>query len=258
MWPLYLLPLAFGALMGGVHWLLVRGEAGQQWLPPRVGTDHVAPGSYRSAEVPRYGAPRPHAAALLAALGSWMLGWVFVPTFLLGSAGVLTALLGALLSGSLSMLLVGLGLGLVGCVMLVLQVRLLLVGAPILRGESAAAGRARAVARFGAWFGVVVLLTSGAAVRFLACAPGTGLNRGMGYEVEGVRMFSLVAACFALLTLAHAWGLTRAAKAIEERATEGASLTAVRVGVGASSDPEGAVEEGDRVDAASARGRADR
>ncbi len=176
-------------------WFTTWRSAWERWLPRVVSTENVGHGEYRDATVSRLRADGPPMVVRLAALGSWVLGTMFVP-------GLLGCLCG--------LLFVGLGLLLVPG--LILAARLFLLGAPLLHAEPASAVKARSLARFARVLNYVVLaLCSGALVINL---PEVVRHGGHGSAGNGIAI-ALGVALYAGLSLAHAALLIRSAEAIE-------------------------------------------
>lgn len=180
----------------------------REWAPQQVGTRRLDAGSYREAEVPVYGEAGAPRAVRVAAVGSWVLGTMFVPGLLLGLIGLFAA-----------------GIGLVSVPGLVLAARLFQLGTPLLRGDAEAAPRARAAARYAVVLNIFVLIASLIAGAFVM----PGLLRGSGDASASLAMIVGVMA-YAALSLVHARLLDKSADAIDARWT--AELTAqLRTGV---------------------------
>lgn len=192
-------------------WFTTWRSAWERWLPRVVGIENVGHGEYRDAEVARLRADGPPMAVRVAALGSWVLGTMFVPGLLLGLGGLLFV-----------------GLGLISIPGLILAARLFLLGAPLLRAEPAAALKARSLARFARVLNYVVLaLCSGALVINL---PDV-VRHGVHTSAMGGVYLALAVALYAGLSLAHAALLIRSAEAIEAQQPPAAvDLSGLRIG----------------------------
>ena len=182
------LPVALGSR--------ARRDASGRWLPRAEGTVHVGAGSYRDAEVPRYvaeGAPREvHVAAIMA----WVLGVMFVPGLLGGLVGLLAG-----------------GLGLVSIPGLMLAWRLFFLGGPMMRGEAEAAPKACAAASFARGLNYVVLTLCGLTTAFTLVM---GAHEGFAHnDLVGTLLLASLVAVYAVISLAHAALLDRAANHID-------------------------------------------
>lgn len=176
-------------------WFGTRDEASELWPPRVVGTEDVGRGEFREAHVPTLRAEIP-GVVRAAAIGSWVLGCMFVPGLLLGLVG-----------------LVVMGLGLVSVPGLVLAARLFLLGKPLLRGEPEAAPKARSAARFAVILNAFVLALCGVG---LAVTLSDVARHGFRAE-GGMVLMVLAVVAYAGLSLGHAALLRRAADAIEAR-----------------------------------------
>ncbi len=189
-------------------WFRRSPEASRLWVPQQTGTRRLETGSYRETEVPVFGKAGPPGEVRAAAVGSWVLGTMFVPGLLLGLVGLFAA-----------------GLGLVAVPGLILAARLFLLGTPLLRGEPDAAPRARSAARYAVVLNVIVLVAC--AIAALVFAPG--LWRPHGDALGGLAITGAVTV-YALISLFHARLLGKAADAIDTKWT--AELTEqLRTGV---------------------------
>ncbi|MFO0648099.1 MAG: hypothetical protein U0326_17805 [Polyangiales bacterium] len=215
-------------------WLTTLPYAERRWQPHQIGTQHVGGGSYRDTEVPRFSDSGPPRVVHLAAMGSWILGAMFVPGLLAGLVGLLAA-----------------GIGAVSIPGLILAWRLFFLGAPLLRGDPDAPMRARGAATFARTLNAVVLTICG-----IACL--TQLPRlvrgGQSNDALGVMMFAAAVAFYAVVSIVHARLLDRAADLIDEK--EGAFLSGVRVVGGSAFEAELASAEA--VEAAAPETDADR
>ncbi|MBK8695207.1 MAG: hypothetical protein IPN17_23760 [Deltaproteobacteria bacterium] len=167
-------------------WFKTWPDALLRWLPR---------GQFRDAVVPKFRADGPPMEVRFAALGSWVLGAMFVPGLLMGLLG-----------------LVMMGLGLVSIPGLILAGRLFFLGRPLLLGEPGAADRARSLAQFARILNYVVLAICGVGV--LSQVPEV-LRHGAASNALGLMALSLSVAVYAGISLAHASLLDRAAKAID-------------------------------------------
>lgn len=210
-----LLLLGLAALVIGAPtamWFNTWPGALGRWLPRVVGSESIARGQFRDAVVPRFLADGPPMEVRLAALGSWILGTMFVPGLMLGLFG-----------------LVAMGLGLVSIPGLILAWRLFFLGRPLLRGESEAAPKARALARFARVLNYLVLAVCGAAAALQA--PELW-RHGLQTGAWGTVAMALAVGLYAGVSLAHAALLERAARAIDEQeATTQAVITGLRIEV---------------------------
>ena len=181
-------------------WFKTWPDALLRWLPR---------GQFRDAAVPKFRADGPPMEVRLAALGSWILGAMFVPGLLMGLFG-----------------LVVMGLGLVSIPGLILAGRLFFLGRPLLLGEPGAAARARSLAQFARILNYVVLALCG--VGLLSQAPEL-LRHGLASNVLGLVALSLSVALYAGISLTHASMLDRAARAIDEEGFAPQALGGVRI-----------------------------
>lgn len=218
--------LGFVGLVVGVPiamWAQTWPDALSRWLPHVVGTEQIHQGQFRDAVVPRFRADGPPREVRLAALGSWILGTMFVPGLLLGLFGLVAA-----------------GLGLVSIPGLYLAWRLFFLGRPLLLGEPAAAAKARGLAQFARILNYFVLAVCGVGV---ALQLSNLRHPGSHTDISIAIAMVLSVAVYAGVSLAHAALLDRAAAAIEgQTAAEQAALGGVRV------DYPGAVGEAPTVD----------
>lgn len=190
-------------------WFKTWPDALLRWLPRVVGTDYIAQGQFRDAVVPRFRADGPPMEVRLAALGSWILGAMFVPGLLMGLIG-----------------LVMMGLGLVSIPGLILAARLFLLGRPLLLGEPGAAARARSLAQFARILNYVVLSICG--VGLLSQVPDV-LRHGLGSNALGLIALWLSVALYGGISLTHASLLDRAAKAIDDEGFAPEALAGLRI-----------------------------
>ena len=205
--------LGFVGLVIGVPtalWVRTWPDSLERWLPHVVGTERITRGQFRDAVVPRYRADGPPVPVRLAALGSWILGTMFVPGLLLGLSGLFVA-----------------GLGVVSIPGLILAWRLFSLGRPLLLGLPEAAVKARGLARFARILNYVVLACCG-------LAGGLHLIERWGHgrygSSGGVEALILLVVTYAGISLAHAALLDRAADAIDEQQSAGQStLAGVRI-----------------------------
>ena len=218
-----------GLVVGGpiAMWFTTWPEALARWLPHVVGIEHISRGHFRDAAVPKFQADGPPRAVRLAALGSWILGAMFIPGLLLGLFGLLA-----------------MGLGMVSIPGLMLAWRLFFLGRPLLLGDPVAAARARVLAQYARILNYVVLAACGVGV--LVQLPD--LARSAHASLSGISLAVAVAA-YASISLAHASLLDRAANAIDEQeATNQAVLRGVRIAVPMSEEMSeemsGAMSEG--------------
>ena len=196
-------------------WFTTWPDALSRWLPRVVGSESITRGQFRDAVVPKFRADGPPMEVRLAALGSWILGAMFVPGLLLGLFG-----------------LVAMGLGLVSIPGLVLAWRLFFLGRPLLLGEPGAAARARSLSQFARILNYVVLAACGAGL--LTQLPEL-LHNGLRANIWGFVAIALSVALYAGISLTHASLLARAAPALHHVY---APTTATRGG--ARSDAQGA------------------
>lgn len=208
-------------------WFTSWPDALSRWPPRVVGSESIARGQLHDAVVPKFRADGPPMEVRLAALGSWILGAMFVPGLLLGLFG-----------------LVAMGLGLVSIPGLVLAWRLFCLGRPLLLGEPGAAARARSLSRFARILNYVVLAACGAGL--LTQVPEL-LHNGLRANIWGFVAIALSVALYAGISLTHASLLDRAAKALDdEDAATNATLGGVRIdaqGAAAMRMPEEMSEE---------------
>jgi len=205
---------SFGLMlsMPALLWFITWPTARERWLPHVVGVDHIHRGQFREAVVPRFGAAGPPMAVRLAALGSWILGMMFVPGLLLGLWGLMVVV------------------GLVSVPGLILAWRLFFLGRPLLLGEPAAAVKARSLAGFARVLNIFVLSI---------CGPGLVLAasrfvRDVAHSCNnlGALAVLLLVTVYAGVSLWHARLLDRAAALIDEQqATTRAVMSGVRVEV---------------------------
>jgi len=191
--PLCLLPLVVPTWM----WFRRAPDASRNWVPQQIGTRRLDAGSYRETEVPVFGQAGPPWEVRLAALGSWVLGTMFVPGLLLGLVGLFAA-----------------GVGLISVPGLILAARLFRLGTPLLRGEPDAAPQARSAARYAMVLNIVVLVgclvTALLSLRFLSGSLRSDL---------GALFAAVMVAVYALLSIGHARLLHKAADAIDAKWT---------------------------------------
>jgi len=205
--------LGFVGLVIGVPtalWIRTWPDSLERWLPHVVGTENITRGQFRDAVVPRYRADGPPVPVRLAALGSWILGTMFIPGLLLGLSGLFVA-----------------GLGVVSIPGLILAWRLFSLGRPLLLGLPEAALKARGLARFARILNYVVLACCG-------LAGGLHLIERWGHgghgSSGGFYALILLVVTYAGISLAHAALLDRAADAIDEQQSAGqAALAGVRI-----------------------------
>lgn len=190
-------------------WFKTWPDALLRWLPRVVGTENIARGQFRDAVVPKFRSDGPPMEVRLAALGSWILGAMFVPGLLMGLIG-----------------LVMMGLGLVSIPGLILAARLFLLGRPLLLGEPGAAARARSLAQFARILNYVVLAVC--SVGLMAQVPDV-LRHGLASNAMGLVGLWLSVALYGGISLTHASLLDRAAKAIEEEGFAPQALAGVRI-----------------------------
>ena len=152
-------------------YLANREEARRRWRPRPMETVAVGDGGYRGAEVTRREALGPPAHVHLTAVMCWGLGMAFVPGLLAGLYGLFF-----------------LWVGLVSVPGLVLAVRLLRLGGPLLRGEAEAAPRARSAARFARVLNDVVLgLLAAITIAYAPWRPRVGDPR-VPWVLGGLRL----------------------------------------------------------------------
>lgn len=197
-------------------WLTTLPYAERRWQPHQIGTQHVGGGSYRDTEVPRFSDSGPPRVVHVAAMGSWILGTMFVPGLLAGLVGLLAA-----------------GIGAVSIPGLVLAWRLFFLGAPLLRGDPDAPARARSAATFARTLNAVVLAICGIAAATQLPALFRG---GQSNDALGVVGFAAAVAFYAGVSIFHARLLSHAADLIDEK--EGAFLSGVRVVGGSAFEAE--------------------
>jgi hypothetical protein len=172
-------------------WRSREHEARMAWLPRQTGTEPAGEGQYREARTPTFEQAGPPLVVKVAALGAWGLGQFFVPGLLIGCLGLVV------------------GLGLATIPGLILSARLFLLGAPLVRGELAAAVKARDAARF-AWIlnTIIVVATLGGMIARLTL--GSGEDRWL--QSLGIGLPVLI---YAGISIAHGALLRRAATEIE-------------------------------------------
>lgn len=191
-------------------WFKTWPEALGRWLPRIVGTESISRGQFRDAVVPKFRSDGPPMAVRLAALGSWILGTMFVPGLMLGLFG-----------------LVVMGLGLVSIPGLILAWRLFFLGRPLLLGDPEAAMKARGLARFARVLNYVVLAVTGFA---MAVQLSGMLRHSIWRSGTSGLLLTLMVAVYGGVSLTHAALLDRAAKAIEDQeATNRAVLGGLRI-----------------------------
>jgi hypothetical protein len=212
-----------------------REEARRRWRPRPMELVAVGDGSYRGAEVTRLEALGPPAHVHLTAVMCWVLGMAFVPGLLAGLYGFFF-----------------LWVGLVSVPGLVLAMRLLRLGGPLLRGEAEAVPKARAAARFARGLNYVVLgLVAALTLAYAPWRPRIG-DPPVPWVLGGLASIALYAA----ISLLHARLLDRSAGSVEaEVQARLVEAAGVRVAVAASPAEDAARADDAAVDAAAAPAR---
>lgn len=201
-------PAATSVVPGLLYWLY-RREAVEHWPPRQVGTEVVSGAKYREGAVPMFSQEGPSKNVLLAAIGCWGLGQMFVPGLLAGLFGLIVVV------------------GVVSIPGLILAWKLFFLGKPLLRGEREAADKARGLASFANGLNALVVVVTGllAMYTLLSSRRGDWLN---------VLLLALPVLLYAAISLAHARFLHKAADEIDEkfRALDAQFETNVRVDAG--------------------------
>lgn len=202
---LYALALAFvSSLVPTALWLKHRAKARERWQPRQIGTQVIAGGQYREGVVPAFGSAGPPRDVLIAALGCWGLGQMFLPGLALGLFGLLMVV------------------GVVSIPGLILAWRLFFLGKRLLMGERDAADKARELATFAAVLNLLVLFVTGSITAY-------HLATHSFYGALTELMLALPVALYATVSLVHAWFLRRAASAIDAEHAASSVATDVRV-----------------------------
>lgn len=222
-----LLPLVVPTAM----WFSHARRAAPLWPRVQVGTQRIDEGSYRAAEVPVYGHEGIPLDVRAAAVGSWVLGTMFVPGLLAGLVGLFMA-----------------GLGLVSIPGLILAWRLFFLGRELLEGAPGSSEKARNAARFAQVLNAIVLGL---------CAIGVAVELAQsGMQGLNALNVAIPVSAYALLSLGHARLLQLAAKHIDARdqglAMEGMAAPSAQVRIDAAGAPDevsslSAVEEAERM-----------
>jgi hypothetical protein len=198
-----------------------REEARRRWRPRPMELVAVGDGGYRGAEVTRLEALGPPAHVHLTAVMCWVLGMAFVPGLLAGLYGFFF-----------------LWVGLVSVPGLVLAMRLLRLGGPLLRGEAEAVPKARAAARFARGLNYVVLGLAG--LVGLTALPVQFLE-GDTHDAWAIVAGLCPIVVYAAISLLHARLLDRSAETLEAE-LEAQRVEATRVRVALAGAPAAEVE----------------
>jgi hypothetical protein len=202
---LYALMLAFvSSIVPTTLWWKHHKTARERWQPRQIGTQVVAGGQYREGVVPTFGRAGPPRDVLIAALGCWGLGQMFLPGLALGLFGLLMVV------------------GVVSIPGLILAWRLFFLGKRLLMGERDAADKARELATFATVLNVLVLFVTGAITAYQ-------LGNHSFYDSLSELLLALPVALYATVSLVHAWFLRRAAAAIDSEYARSSSATDLRV-----------------------------
>ncbi len=206
--------LLFGIAPIGM-WVSRKDEATNNWLPRTREPEAIADGGYREATTTTFEPPGPPTVVKVAAIGSWVLGQMFIPGLLLGLFG-----------------LIAMGIGLVSIPGLILAGKLFMLGSPLLRGEIEAAKKAQRLANFAFILNAIVAIVTLAGM-VLNVTPTGSLHRIEQSLVVGVPIL-----LYAAISVAHGMLLRRAATEVEKNhAAQGrAEPTWLRVEPDASAD----------------------
>ncbi len=206
---LLLLMLIVPALLPVILYFTKRGDAFRRWTPDQIGTQSIAGGGFRDAEIPAFGAEGPPKIVQVAAVGAWTLGQMFVPGLAAGLFGLLFLM------------------GLVSIPGLILAARLFLLGGPLLRGEPEAASKARSLARFARILNVIVVAVSLLGTGVMV-SDALQVNHGLSRFLSTIWM-PLSVLVYAAVSFVHAWTLDRAADAIDRKTYNEQAMARVRV-----------------------------
>lgn len=187
-------------------WYANRSEADAQWPPRRTGTQVVNAGQYREGYAPTFSEKGPPRDVLIAALGAWGLGQMFVPGLAVGLFGLLVVV------------------GVVSIPGLILAWRLFFLGKPLLRGAPEAAPKARGLATFARVLNTIVI-----AVTALLMAAKMADRSFALHTVYETLLLGGPVLLYAVISMIHARFLDRAADAIDEHNSVSGVATGVRV-----------------------------
>ncbi|MBL8682745.1 MAG: hypothetical protein JNK05_26500 [Myxococcales bacterium] len=198
--------MALCGVIPAAMWWSNRKDADALWPPRRTGTQVVNAGQYREGVAPTFSKQGPPREVLLAALGAWGLGQMFVPGLAVGLFGLLVVV------------------GVVSIPGLILAWRLFFLGKPLLRGAPEAAPKARGLATFARVLNTIVV-----AVTLLLMAAKMADRSFAMHSVVETMMLGGPVLLYALMSFVHAGLLDRAADAIDEHNSVGGVATGVRV-----------------------------